>query len=521
MSRFRPSPHVPIGDPRLWYRGQRCSVQKLRPEINESISWPLPLRVERAFSDLTIIDVVVKSIEADYLVVGAGAAGMGFVDTLIAHQQQVSVILVDRRHRPGGHWLDAYPFLRLHNPSAVYGVASRRLGNDQIDVSGPNAGFYERASADAVCDYYAKVLDDHFAPTGQVRFLGMHVYEGEDADGHHIVSRISGARTLVKVRRRHVDATYVASEIPARRRPLYGVDPGVRVVAPNALVELDVAPSGVTIIGAGKTAMDTCCWLIDAGIDPDRIRWIRPSDPWVFDRASIQPLDLVASQMHMQACWVEAIAHAEDGVDFARRLESGKVFMRIDPEVEPTAWRGAIISRLELAALRSVQRVERGRVIGVGTDRIKMNTGEVPTASGEVHIDCTAAGVPTSRPKPIFEPGRLTIQYISVGSAPLGAATLGVVEALSDDDGAKNRMCPPLTYSGKVADLLGLAHTGLVGAVARSARPEIATWHDHCRLNHTSAARDHRDEPDVIDARAVIASNIAAALSRSPMTLEQ
>ena len=455
-----------------------------------------------------------KALETDYLVVGAGASGMGFVDALIAHQQ-VSVILVDRRHRPGGHWLDAYPFVRLHNPSAVYGVASRRLGEDRIDVSGPNAGFYERASADAVCDYYLEVLDNHFARTGQVRFLGMHEYEGEDADGHHVVSRTSGARTVVKTRRRLVDATYVAAEIPARHPPAYGVDPDARLVAPNALVELDVAPSGVTIIGAGKTAMDTCCWLIDVGVDPDRIRWIRPSEPWVFDRASVQPLDLVASQMRMQAFWIEAIAHAEDGLDFARRLESRNVFMRIDPEVEPTAWRGAIISRLELAALRSVERVQRGRVIGVGRDRIVMDTGEIATAPGELNVDCTAAGVPMSRPRPVFEPGRLTIQNICVGSAPLGAATLGVVEALSDDDAEKNRLCPPLSYTGKVADILELAHTGLLGALARSARPDIADWHEHCRLNHTSASRDHRNEPEVIEARAVMASNIPAALNRT------
>ena len=455
-----------------------------------------------------------NAIETDYLVVGAGAAGMGFVDTLIAYQQ-VDVIMVDRRHRPGGHWLDAYPFCRLHNPSAVYGVASRRLGNDRIDVSGPNAGFYERASADAVRDYYAEVLDHHFARTGQVRFLGMHLYEGEDADGHHIVSRTTGARTVVKVRRRLVDATYIASEVPARHRPAYGIDAGVRVVPPNALVEMDVAPSGVTIIGGGKTAMDACCWLIDAGVDPDRIRWIRPSDPWVFDRASVQPLDLVTSQMRMQAWWIEAIAHAADGLDFARRLESRNIFMRIDPEVEPTAWRGAIISRLELAALRSVQRVNRGRVIGVGTDRIVMDTGEIPTRPTEVHVDCTAAGVPMSAPRPIFEPGRLTIQHISVGSAPLGAATLGVVEALSDDDAEKNRLCPPVVYTGKVADVLGLAHTGLMGAVARSARPDLVDWLDHCRLNHTSAAREHRDEPEVIEARRVMAANIPAALERT------
>lgn len=62
-------------------------------------------------------------IEADYLVVSAGASGMAFVDALITDSDG-EVVMVDRRHRPGGHWLDAYPFVRLHQPSACYGVNS-------------------------------------------------------------------------------------------------------------------------------------------------------------------------------------------------------------------------------------------------------------------------------------------------------------------------------------------------------------------------------------------------------------
>src|SRR5947209_12488914 len=88
----------------------------------------------------------VSELVADYLVVGAGASGMAFVDSLLSHSD-AEVILVDRRHRPGGHWLDAYPFVRLHQPSANYGVNSRVLGTNRIDESGPNAGFYERATA--------------------------------------------------------------------------------------------------------------------------------------------------------------------------------------------------------------------------------------------------------------------------------------------------------------------------------------------------------------------------------------
>ena len=48
--------------------------------------------------------------------------------------------------RRAGTWNDAYPFVRLHQPSAFYGVNSLPLGHDRIDESGLNAGFYEQAS---------------------------------------------------------------------------------------------------------------------------------------------------------------------------------------------------------------------------------------------------------------------------------------------------------------------------------------------------------------------------------------
>lgn len=47
-----------------------------------------------------------ETLEADYPVVGAGAAEMAFVDGLIDHAD-LSVLMVDRRHSVGGHSLDA------------------------------------------------------------------------------------------------------------------------------------------------------------------------------------------------------------------------------------------------------------------------------------------------------------------------------------------------------------------------------------------------------------------------------
>ena len=93
-------------------------------------------------------------VSTDYLVVGAGASGLAFADALVA-EADVEVTVIDRRQAPGGHWLDAYPFVRLHTPSAYYGVNSLPLGEDRIDQVGENAGFYERATGGEVCEYFA------------------------------------------------------------------------------------------------------------------------------------------------------------------------------------------------------------------------------------------------------------------------------------------------------------------------------------------------------------------------------
>jgi cation diffusion facilitator CzcD-associated flavoprotein CzcO len=75
----------------------------------------------------------------DYLIIGSGAAGMSFADQLLT-ETNANIVIVDRHHLPGGHWNDAYSFVRLHGPSAFYGVSSRQLGSNRIDVSGLNRG---------------------------------------------------------------------------------------------------------------------------------------------------------------------------------------------------------------------------------------------------------------------------------------------------------------------------------------------------------------------------------------------
>src|SRR5665647_177462 len=118
------------------------------------------------------------AIRADYLVVGAGATAMAFVDALIDHAA-VKVVMVDRRYAAGGHWLDAYPFVRLHQASAFYGVASTVLGGGRVQVTGPERGLHERATAPEVSAYYERVLE-RMTTSGKVEFYPSCDYIGDN-----------------------------------------------------------------------------------------------------------------------------------------------------------------------------------------------------------------------------------------------------------------------------------------------------------------------------------------------------
>ena len=91
-------------------------------------------------------------LSADYLVVGSGAIGMAFADIILS-ETNATIIIVDKLHKPGGHWNFAYPFVRLHQPSEYYGVSSLQLSNGKKDAVGLNKGLYDLASGNEVCAY--------------------------------------------------------------------------------------------------------------------------------------------------------------------------------------------------------------------------------------------------------------------------------------------------------------------------------------------------------------------------------
>jgi hypothetical protein len=235
---------------------------------------------------------------------------------------------------------------------------------------------------------------------------------------------------------------------PAKRgASAFTIGEGVKLLPVGELVHVSGPPSGFTVLGAGKTAMDACSFLLDNGVDSDNIRWVRPRDAWLMYRSSWQPLDLVASTVESLSLVLQSLAEAENLDDLFRRLEESGQLLRLDPAVEPTMFRGAIVSVAEHHSLKQIERVVRhGRIRRIDTNRIVLDEGEVPSGRNTIHGDCTADGLRATPPRPIFEAERITPQSLMGGFTTFNAAMVGFVEAARDDDADKNRLCPPTAY---------------------------------------------------------------------------
>ncbi|MGE0065780.1 MAG: NAD(P)-binding protein [Solirubrobacterales bacterium] len=452
-----------------------------------------------------------RELKADYLVVGAGASGVAFADAVTRHAD-VKVALVDRRHGPGGHWLDAYPFVRLHQASSFYGVASTLLGSGSVQREGPEAGLHQRASAPEICAYYERVLNEQLVPSGHVQFHPNCEYLGEGS----FVSRLSGERYGVRRDCRIVDARYVAPEIPATTEPPFQIADGVRVLPVNELPKLQTAPREFVIVGAGKTATDACVWLLVNGVDPDSICWVRPREPWMLNRAVVQPDPAVF--IGMAADIMEAACEASSPDDLFLRMEAAGVMIRIDRSVMPTMAKTPTLAQWELDLLRGIERVVRlGHIRGIEPQRIELADGDVKIDSHAAVVHCAAAGLQYPRLIPIWGERSITIQPVRAGFPCLAAALIGYVEATREDDDEKNRICPPSPLSDTPTDWALMQALGGRASLAYTAEPDIKEWADGVALNPSRVPSGQPVDGDL----AIATERLGAAASPGIAALEE
>jgi hypothetical protein len=379
-----------------------------------------------------------QTLSADYLIVGAGAMGMAFVDELLTQRPDDRVILVDKHAKPGGHWNDAYPFVSLHQPAAYYGVNSEKLGT---------GGAY-LASGVEVLSYFERVLTK-WVSTGRLQYFPMCEYRG---DGVFVSTVAPDLEYEVAVGKKTVDATYMKVEVPSVRAPSYPVAEDISLVPPNALPSIREPRSEYVVIGAGKTGMDAVLFLLNSGVDPDLIRWIMPNDAWLLDRAQIQPGRMTVDGPSAQ---LENFASSNTLGELYRSLEADERILRLDKEVWPTKYRCATVSLEELDQLRSIREVVRlGRVERIDSDSIVLEHGKLPTDASVLHIDCTADGLAKRPVRPVFEGRDITLQSLFICQQVFSAAVIAYVETRFDDDKLKNEMCQAVPHPELPRDIV-------------------------------------------------------------------
>ncbi|KUI28491.1 hypothetical protein AU195_07400 [Mycobacterium sp. IS-1496] len=421
--------------------------------------------------------------------------GLAFVDTLIT-ESDADVVIVDRNHAPGGHWTAAYPYVRLHQPSAYYGVNSRQLGSGTIDQSGPNAGFYELAGGAEVCAYYETVMREHLLPSGRVTYLPMSEYLG---DGR--IRTLGGEEVEVTARRTVV--SHVDVVVPSMRTPGYAVAEGVECVPPNALPRLRNPYDRYVVVGAGKTAMDACVFLLRHGVAPARLTWIKPRDAWLMDRATVQPGTKFTKRVLADLTGqMTAVRDATSLPDLFDRLEANGSLLRVDRTVDPTMYRCAIVSQGELEMLRSIEDVVRlGRVTAIEPGRVTLDGGTVDVAGEALYVDCTADGLGDKPPTTVFDGDRITLQTVRTCQPAFSASVIGHVEAAYGDDDTRNALCGPVPYPHVPADWLRMMLAFHRNQERWFSDPQMMAWLDGVRLNilhHVTAGVSERARERII-----------------------
>jgi hypothetical protein len=434
-----------------------------------------------------------SSHDTDYLVIGAGASGLAFADTLL-QESDAQITMVDLHPQPGGHWNDAYPFVALHQPSAFYGVNSLELGSGRKDGSGYNAGLYELASGAEVSAYCLKVMRQVLLPSGRVNYLPLTRYLGMEGQRAKLQSLLTGAISEVQVRKKRVDANYFTPHVPATSRPSYAIDAQVRLVHPTGLTQIwtsaEAPPEHFCIVGAGKTAMDVGIWLLNWGVPADRISWVMPRDSWLVNRLTTQPgEEFFMQSVGGMAAQLKAIAQASSVEDLFLRLESSGQMLRIDPTQTPTMFHYATISEGEVQMLRQItQVIRKGRVRRIAAQHLELDAGQHSMPAQTLYIDCTASAVRNAEGsvpgnEPIFQAGRILPQLVRTPLVTFSAAVCAYVEAHYDDDALKNKLCTPVPFPRNVAGWVSATMGNMANQMAWSQDKSLRNWMRESRLD--------------------------------------
>lgn len=201
---------------------------------------------------------MVATESCDVCIVGAGLTGINalFVASRYLRPDQ-KVILLDRRKRTGGMWVDVYPYVRLHQPHGMFTAGNIKWALDR------DPGYL--ATKDEVLDHFEHCIDQ----------IGQRV-QVDERYGWSLLSDTAGPDGGVRItcrsdtgEERVIETTRLIKAYGFGlnpNEPLTVSSDSVRSVSPDYCDvrsgEIAGSDKPVWIIGSGKTAMDTAHALI-------------------------------------------------------------------------------------------------------------------------------------------------------------------------------------------------------------------------------------------------------------------
>jgi thioredoxin reductase len=193
----------------------------------------------------------------DVCIVGAGIAGLNalFVASRYLSRDQ-KIILIDRRARVGGMWIDTYPYVRLHQPHPMFTAGNIKWTLDKEPSY--------LATKDEILDHFAHCLNVIKERVPVEEYFGWEFESHDETDGVvRVACRSPDGQTLTIEAKRLIKA-YGLRVTP--NEPLEISSTRVQSVSPDYCDvrsgEMRASDAPVWIIGGGKTAMDTAHALI-------------------------------------------------------------------------------------------------------------------------------------------------------------------------------------------------------------------------------------------------------------------
>ena len=419
-------------------------------------------------------------ITTDYLVIGAGFSGLSFVDELFTNTTS-TITIVDKRDQPGGHWNDSYPFVRLHQPSSFYGVESTELSEYRVDEFGPNKGLGSLATGVEIQAYVRDLFAKRFLPSGRVTYLPCTEYLPDGT----LRGLLNDKRTTVTINKKLVDASWNTNSIPSTHNRAFEVASSVTCIPPNDLPRKALNFNNFTVLGAGKTAVDSIMWLLMNGANPDSVRWIIPNDYWYFNRAKVQNGPEFFEDVFSTTVKARThISKASNAAELAAGFEECNYWLRLDPNIFPAHFHAAVISETELSEIRKIKDIVRlGRVTNIEVDKLILKKGTVQVEKSTLYVDCTASAISQKAGVPIFQPGKVVIQICRFPLLTLSGAMIGFLESQDMTDEDKNHLLVPVPFCNTVEEYIVSMIYDFQNRARATAHPVLSKFNRKTRLD--------------------------------------